>query len=95
MEDAGYCAQVRWQVNEMLPKYGMNYFNVAEENGTVRNLVRDGLVQFISDYMPSVASKLKLEKVWMPLRHMFEVGLQISCCTGIAGIVKESNDENK
>lgn len=95
VEDAGYCAQVRWQVNEMLPKYGMNYFNVAEENGTVSNLVRDGLVQFISDYMPSVASQIKLEKVWMPWRRMFEVGLQISCCTGIAGIVKESNDENK
>lgn len=78
VEDAGYCSLVRWQVNDMLEKYGMNYFDVREQRGTVSNLVYDGLLFFIKDYMPSVAANIKLERVWMPWRRMFEIGLQVS-----------------
>lgn len=78
VEDAGYCSLVRWQVNDMLEKYGMNYFDVREQRGTVSNLVYDGLLFFIKDYMSSVAANIKLERVWMPWRRMFEIGLQVS-----------------
>lgn len=76
IEDAGYCALVRWQVNGVLEKYGMNYFDVQEQQGTVSKLVFDGLEAFIREYMPTISQKVKLQKVWMPWRRMFEVGVE-------------------
>lgn len=76
LEDAGYCALVRWQVDSVLEKYGMNYFDVQEQEGTVSNLVFDGLQAFAAAYLPSLAGKVVLQKVWMPWRRMFEVGVR-------------------
>ena len=76
IEDVGYCALVRWQVNGVLEKYGMNYFDVQEQQGTVSKLVFDGLEAFIREYMPTISQKVKLQKVWMPWRRMFEVGVE-------------------
>lgn len=76
IEDAGYCALHRGRITkEELPKYDMNYFDVKEKEGVVSKLVEERLNEFKESYLDSVAEHIKIQKVWMPWRRMFEVGL--------------------
>ncbi|GEM_PF-26368 len=78
IEDAGYCSVVRKNITKDLSKYGMNYFNIKEQDGVICKRVRKELQQFVEFYLSSVKNNISLDKVWMPWRRMFEVGLRAS-----------------
>lgn len=78
VEDMGYCGRIRGKVTaEMLPQYGLNYFNAAEQRGLVSRLVKTELEAFVKESMPSVADHVQITDTWMPWKRMFEVGLHV------------------
>ena len=78
VEDALYCAVVRWAVtDEVLPGLGMNYFDVDDERGAVSEEVRCQLERFADRYLPSLRGHIFLEDVRMPWRRMFETDLTV------------------
>ncbi|SHO43062.1 DUF4127 family protein [Anaerocolumna xylanovorans] len=78
IEDAGYCSVVRKNVTEDLESYGMNYFDVKEQQGEISKRVKKELEQFMQEYMPSISPDILLKSVWMPWSRMFEVGIEAS-----------------
>ncbi len=78
IEDAGYCSVVRKNITKDLSKYGMNYFDIKEQDGVICKRVRKELQQFMEQYLSSIVDFISLDKVWMPWRRMFEVGLRAS-----------------
>ena len=80
LEDAGYCGLVRARVTRTLSQYGMNYFDVHEQNGIISEKVREELERFARKELSSIAPRVNLQHVWMPWRRMFEVGLDATMC---------------
>ncbi len=78
IEDAGYCSVVRKNITKDLSKYGMNYFDIKEQDGVIGKRVRKELQQFTELYLSSVIDSVSIDKVWMPWCRMFEVGLRAS-----------------
>lgn len=78
IEDAGYCSVVRKNITKDLSKYGMNYFNIEEQDGMICKRVRKELQQFVESYLSSILNAVSIDKVWMPWCRMFEVGLMAS-----------------
>lgn len=77
IEDAGYCAKVRQDVTDnKLGAYGMNYFDVCEENGVVSEIVKEDLKEFIRTNLSSISDNIEITKVGMPWRRMFEIDLE-------------------
>ncbi len=76
IEDAGYCAAVRKSVSDSLPQ-GMDYFDVRETDGVVAARVQKELVEFAKDRLSSAADRIRIERVSMPWRRMFEIDLEI------------------
>lgn len=78
VEDMGYCGKVRGLMNkEVLPQYGLNYFDARDQRGLVSGLVKEHLQAFVKEYMPSVAEHIEITDTWMPWKRMFEVGLHV------------------
>jgi len=78
VEDMGYCGLVRGKMNkEILPQYGLHYFDAREERGLVSSLVKQELEAFVKAYMPSIAEHVEITDTWMPWKRMFEVGLHV------------------
>lgn len=78
VEDMGYCGKVRGKVTaDMLPQYGLNYFDAAEQRGLVSGLVKAELETFVQESMPSIAGHIQITDTWMPWKRMFEVGLHV------------------
>lgn len=78
VEDMGYCGKIRGKVNqEILPRYGLNYFDAREQRGLVSGIVKEELEGFVREYMPSIASHIEITDIWMPWKRMFEVGLDV------------------
>ncbi|TCL61399.1 DUF4127 family protein [Allofournierella massiliensis] len=78
IEDAGYCGMVRARITRILSQYGMNYFDVREQDGVVSAKVRQELERFTREELSSIAPRVELHQVWMPWRRMFEIGLDAS-----------------
>lgn len=78
LEDGGYCSVVRKSITDHLDSYGMNYFDVKEKDGVISRLVGEELWQFVKDYLSSIEAGITINKVWMPWRRMFEVGIDAS-----------------
>ena len=76
IEDAGYCAAVRKLVSDSLPQ-GMDYFDVKETDGAVAARVQKELEEFVKDRLSSAADRIRIERVSMPWRRMFEIDLEI------------------
>ena len=78
VEDCGYDAAVRWAVTaEDLPVLGLDYFHADGREGEAAARVRRRLEDFIRASMPSVASRLRLERVTLPWRRMFEADIEV------------------
>lgn len=78
VEDCGYDALVRQAVTaEDLPGMGLDYFHAGGREGEAAACVLRRLQAFIDTCMPSVASRLRLERVRMPWRRMFEADIQV------------------
>lgn len=75
LEDVGYCSVVRREITEQLPEE-MNYFDVKESNGAVSRMVWDSLDEFVRNELSSIAAKIRIKKVEMPWKRMFEVDLE-------------------
>ena len=73
IEDVGYCAQVRGKISEQITEMGLGYFDAGGENGIVADMVREELITFVKNYLPSVANHMSITHVSMPWRRMFEV----------------------
>lgn len=79
VEDCGYCAVVRANVNEnYLPGLNMNYFDVHEKKGIVSKAIKRQLEVFIQDNLSSLKDHIFIEDVAMPWIRMFEVDLTVS-----------------
>lgn len=84
VEDGGYGGMVRTYVaKQLLPKYDMDYFDVKTPDGKASQLVRDNLQMFIENNLDSIAGNIRLNKVVMPWRRMFEVGIDVEYCSSI------------
>jgi len=78
IEDAGYCGMVRQDViRNDLPRLNCDYFNVREARGAVSRVVGEKLRAFVDRELPSIASRVEIEDVWMPWVRIFEVGLRV------------------
>lgn len=78
VEDMGYCGLVREKMNkDILPQYGLNYFDAGDQRGLVSGLVKGELEAFVKEYMPSIAEHVEITDTWMPWKRMFEVGLDV------------------
>ncbi|MGI6360556.1 MAG: DUF4127 family protein [Acholeplasmatales bacterium] len=84
VEDVGYCALVRRKVteNDLTPN-GFNYFDVKESEGLIAEVVRKYLTDFIRKELTSIKDNISLDKVYMPWRRMYEVGLEITYKEGM------------
>ncbi|MEG0615018.1 MAG: DUF4127 family protein, partial [Oscillospiraceae bacterium] len=78
IEDAGYCSVVRKKVSTALEPLGMNYFDVKETDGKVAEIVKNELKIFIEENLSSIAENAVLDRVYMPWKRMFEVGISAS-----------------
>lgn len=76
LEDGGYCAVVRKEISNQLPK-GMDYFNVKEQSGEVSRMVRQRMEKFVHQVLPSISEEITITKLEMPWRRMFEVDLEV------------------
>ncbi len=84
IEDVGYCALVRRKVMENdLTSNGFNYFDVKESEGLIAEVVRKYLLEFIEKELTSIKENISLDKVYMPWRRMYEVGLEVTYKEGI------------
>ncbi len=78
VEDAGYCGFVRGDVGDNdLPSRGLNWFDAGGARGEVSRIVREKLNAYVQRKLPSVASHIVIDDVWMPWKRMFEVGLKV------------------
>lgn len=75
LEDAGYCSVVRAAVTEKLPGT-MNYFDVKERDGEVAKMVQTELLEFAQRDLASISGRVRLERVSMPWKRMFEIHLE-------------------
>lgn len=76
VEDGGYCAYVRGAVEKKLQPPN-DYFSIAFQKEKVLSMIRDELEQFVKTYLPSIASRVVIDKVESPWTRMFEVGLDV------------------
>lgn len=78
VEDCGYCAVVRANVNEnYLPALNMNYFDVHDSKGQASLEIKKQLESFIQNSMSSVKDHIFIEDVSLPWKRMFEVDLSV------------------
>lgn len=78
VEDCGYDAVVRQSVTvEDLPGLGLDYFHADGREGEAAARVARRLRAFIDRNMPSLAPRLRLERVSLPWRRMFEADITI------------------
>lgn len=78
VEDYGYMTYVKGEVNLKLSQFGMNYFDVSHDLMRVQHMVEEGLHEFIAKYLKSIENNIVINKVWMPWKRMFEVGVDVS-----------------
>lgn len=78
VEDYGYMTYVKGEVNSKLSQLGMNYFDVSHNLNLIQQMVEDGLHEFIAKYLKSIDQNIAINKVWMPWKRMFEVGVDVS-----------------
>lgn len=78
LEDCGYDSVVRQQVTQLdLPALGLDYFHTDGAEGQAAACVARRLEEFIQKAMPSVAAHIRLQKVRLPWRRMFEAELEV------------------
>ncbi|WP_123041005.1 DUF4127 family protein [Cohnella candidum] len=79
LEDWGYQALIRSDIGENhLAALGGNYFDVAAIHDEVTALVRSKMEDFIGEYLQDLQpERFRLERVYMPWKRMFEVGLDL------------------
>lgn len=78
VEDAGYCSVVRKKVTAALEGSGMNYFDVKEADGVVSRTVKEELTHFVREELGSIAPAVRIQRVRMPWRRMFEVDADVA-----------------
>lgn len=78
VEDYAYMTFVKGDVNSKLGTLGMNYFDVSKNLALVEAKVEEGLYTFISTYMKPIEKNIQINKVWMPWKRMFEVGVDVT-----------------
>lgn len=84
VEDIGYCALTRRKVIETdLTLNGFNYFDVKESEGLISEIVKKYLTDFINQELTSIKDNITIDKVYMPWRRMYEVGLEITYKEGV------------
>lgn len=75
VEDIGYCGYVRQLVMKNVlanhPKY--NYYHVGEPNGEIAQIVKKELDKFISEAMKELRGVVKITKLELPWRRMYEI----------------------
>lgn len=81
LEDWGYQARIRSDVaGSHLAALGGNYFDVSAVHDEVCSLIRDKFDRFIeAELADSYPGRLRLERVYLPWKRMFEVGFEFSC----------------
>ena len=78
VEDYGYMTFVKGSVNQELHQMGMNYFDVRLRLSEVEAMIEKRLNMFIHTYLAPIEANIVIEKVWMPWKRMFEVGLEVT-----------------
>ena len=80
LEDWGYQAIIRAEIaRDHLEKLGGNYFDVSAVHGEVAGLIRSKMLAFIDRYLHDFRpERIRLERVELPWRRMFEVGFDLS-----------------
>jgi hypothetical protein len=78
VEDYGYMTYVKGEVNARLGQLGMNYFDVSQDLKLVQKMVEENLREFISKYLKPIEQHIMINRVWMPWKRMFEVGIDVS-----------------
>ncbi|HCZ23621.1 MAG TPA: hypothetical protein DHV05_02005 [Acholeplasmataceae bacterium] len=77
VEDYGYMTTVKGSVNQELNAMGMNYFDVKSRLSDVEQMVEKRLQMFIHQYLAPIEKHIVIERVWMPWKRMFEVGVEV------------------
>lgn len=77
VEDYGYMTYVKGVVNQQLHSMGLNYFDIRAKLHDVETLVNSELHAFIHTYLQPIEKHIRIQKVWMPWKRMFEVGLEV------------------
>lgn len=78
-EDMGYMCKIRSKVtNEILPKYGLNYFQLDGKEGTASKEITKELFTFMKDTYPKVCDNVKVIETRQPWNRMFETEIHIT-----------------
>ncbi len=77
VEDYAYMTWVKSDINSKLKPLGLNYFDVSDQVDIVEAMVKQGLFDFIHKYLPTIEEHIQINKVWMPWKRMFEVGVDV------------------
>ena len=77
-EDYGYMVYVRSDVtNNILPKYGLNYFDLKDKRETINKTVTEKVTQRIHNDLPEIDKYTKTISCDMPWNRMFETDITI------------------
>jgi hypothetical protein len=74
IEDIGYCSISRKDITDnVLPKYGHNYFKIDGVHGEISKIVKNRLQTFAAN----IDDDIKITSCYMPWNRMFEVSLEV------------------
>ena len=78
-DDLIYQSKIRrYVVDNKLPSLGLNYFDSGDINGTVSNIVKEELANYMKEHFYNIYKEYKLVKVRMPWKRMFEIDVEVS-----------------
>lgn len=79
IEDIGYCGYVRQRVMKNVlanhPKY--DYYHVGSPDGEIAQIVKAELEKFISEEMKELSGVVKITKLELPWRRMYEIDCDV------------------
>ncbi|MDD4308677.1 MAG: DUF4127 family protein, partial [Thermoplasmata archaeon] len=79
IEDIGYCGYVRQRVTRNIlahhPKY--DYYHVGKPDGEIAKIVKTELEMFISEEMKELSGVVKITKLELPWRRMYEIDCDV------------------
>ena len=83
-EDYGYMVKTRSDVtNNILPRFGLNYFDLKNENEIISKVVTENVNESINNDLPILKKYVKDIKCVMPWNRMFETDLTIEFKDGL------------
>jgi hypothetical protein len=78
IEDGCYQAIIRHKVTaEELPKFQLEYDDISPASNEIEMIVKNALQKFYESLKISKKNPVKIKKLYLPWKRMFEIGMEI------------------